>query len=145
RVLRNWANIDVLLQKRFDLFRNLQSVVDRSMDYEKELLTLISDARALDRPATGDTRELAQTLAGQDRLNQRLMAIREDYPQLKASEPVSRFMAIMADTETDISLVRGGYNDAVETYNARIQSFPDVILAKLFRFDVAEFGHWDPV
>ena len=145
RVLRNWANIDVLLQKRFDLFKNLQSVVDESMAYEKAVLTLISEARSLNRPATGDTDKLEKTLHDQQQLNKRLLAIREDYPQLKSNENINRFMAIMTEMETDISLIRGGYNDAVETYNARIQSFPDVIIARMFGFSAAEFGHWDPV
>lgn len=143
RVQRNWANVDVLLQKRFDLFSNLKSVVDTSMAYEKEVLTLVSEARALKRPAEGDTDELRHTLQQQDQLGRRLLALKEAYPQLNSNNNINRFMELMTEMETDIALIRGGYNDAVETYNARIQSFPDLILARMFGFSAVEFGQWE--
>lgn len=142
RVLRNWANVDVLLQKRFDLFNNLKTVVDTSMAYEKEVLTLVTEARGLNKPEQGDVQELQQTLQAQERLSDRLVALREAYPQLNSNQNVNRFMELMAEMETDISLIRGGYNDAVETYNTRLQSFPDLILARCFGFSAAEFGRW---
>lgn len=142
RVLRNWANVDVMLQKRFDLFNGLQPVVATSMDYEKDLLSLISQARSLYKPDAGDTQTLQTTIARQAEINRKIRLLQEDYPTLKSNDLVNRFMSLMASMETEISLVRAGYNDAVETYNSRLQSFPDLLLARSFGLSAAEFGRW---
>lgn len=143
RVLRNWANVDVMLQKRFDLYNSLKPVVSESMAYEKKLLSLIAQARALSRPELGNTQALKSTIATQAEINKGLLALQEAYPELKSNELVKRFMVLMSTMETEISLIRAGYNDAVEAYNSRLQSFPDVLIAMPFKFSAAEFGRWE--
>ena len=63
-----------------------------------------------------------------------LQARIEGYPDLKNNEDIQKFMSIMAETENYLSLLRNSYTESAMIYNTRIQSFPDVILAKLFRF-----------
>lgn len=63
-----------------------------------------------------------------------LQARIEGYPDLKNNEDIQKFMSIMAETEKYLSLLRNSYTESAMIYNTRIQSFPDVILAKLFRF-----------
>ncbi len=142
RVSRNWANIDVMLQKRFDLFRSLQEVVQKMMAHEKELLEMLSQVRTQATPRAGDARALQQSISQQEQVASRWVALQEAYPDIKANEVASRFMHAMSNMETELSLVRSAYNDAVEYYNARLQSFPDVLLAKAFGFDSKEFGRW---
>ena len=142
RVSRNWSNIDVLLQKRFDLFNSLLPVVQQMFDHEKELLTLLTGLRSESSPAVGDTKSLKSTMQQQTQVEDKLVALKEAYPQLNSNKVVARFMATLSDMETEISLVRAAYNDSVETYNSRIKSFPDLLLAKVFKFNDHEFGRW---
>ncbi|MCG8313268.1 MAG: LemA family protein [Pseudomonadales bacterium] len=142
RISRNWSNIEVLLQKRFDLFNSLQPVVQKMFDHEQELLTLLRGLRSESSPSVGDTQSLKSTMQQQASVENKLIALKEDYPELNANEVVRRFMATLSDMETEISLVRAAYNDSVETYNSRIQSFPDFLLAKVFKFSAQEFGRW---
>ena len=111
-------------------------------DHEQELLTLLRGLRSESSPSVGDTQSLKSTMQQQASVENKLIALKEDYPELNANEVVRRFMATLSDMETEISLVRAAYNDSVETYNSRIQSFPDFLLAKVFKFSAQEFGRW---
>ncbi len=138
RVQRNAANIEVALQRRFDLINNLVKTVSAYANHERELLQRIAEIRknlqqSLQNANAGATwNQQESALAGNIRI------VAERYPELHQQKIISKFMDTLEIQESYVSLMRTGYNDAVETYQSRIQSFPDVILAKLFGFkDVA--------
>ena len=82
-----------------------------------------------------------RTLAREQAATQVLKARIEDYPEMKNHEVVGRFMAIMADTESYLALLRNSYTDSAMIYNTRIQTLPDLLLAWLFRFrPVSQFS-----
>jgi hypothetical protein len=122
RAMRNASNIDVALKKRHTLVPELEQVVKTYMSHEAELLKVISDDRA--RAALD-----------------RFIALREDYPELKADAAASRLTRQLIRLENELAFTRAGYNDAAEIYNTRIQSFPDIVFAKLFRFKSMDFIH----
>ncbi|GAA0842562.1 hypothetical protein GCM10009113_10940 [Marinobacter szutsaonensis] len=134
RVNRARANIDTILQQRHDLWPNLERVVKASMAHEKQLLKAIAQLRAA-KPATMESGKDVEKLIGFEQKVTRAMQARiENYPELKNNEVIRKFMAIMAETENYLSLLRNSYTESAMIYNTRIQSFPDLILAKLFRF-----------
>ncbi|OZG71120.1 hypothetical protein BTA51_22335 [Hahella sp. CCB-MM4] len=133
RIRRNAANIEVALQRRFDLINNLVRTVKAYGQYEKELMERItryrSDLQKLVRQANmAQWSEQEKAMAGDVRM------LAEQYPELHQQKLISQFMATLESQETYVSLMRDGYNDAVETYQSRIEAFPDLILAKMFRF-----------
>ena len=134
RAQRNWANIQVSLKKRADLLPALQTIVSHYKEYEASLLeNIVRQRRQL--PESIESADLAgEFLKSEQLLLSRLKLILEDYPELKANGLFQKLMDTLIALENEIALMRSGYNDAVEQYNARIQSFPDVLLARQFRF-----------
>ena len=137
RVRRAWANIDVSLKKRADLLPNLEAVAKEYFTHEKSIHKGIAKMRAhlsgdLD-PASAD-----KMLATEKTVTSRLLAVKEDYPDLKGNEVAQKLFDQIVKLENEIALMREGYNDSVERHNTRIQSLPEVILAKLFGFKDAQ-------
>ncbi len=138
RVNRARANIDTILQQRHDLWPNLEQVVKASLAHEKQLLKAIAQLRSVN-PAEMKSEKAVEKLIGFEQKVTRAMQARiENYPDLKNNEVVRKFMAIMAETENYLALLRNSYTESAKIYNTRIQSFPDLILAKLFRFRAAQ-------
>jgi hypothetical protein len=133
RVRRNRANIDVALKKRHDLLPMLEEVTHAMQGHERELQTELSQMRSLYADAgTGDEPAIAETL-GQ-------MVLRaEAYPDLRSQPLFAELMRTMIVLENELAFTRKGHNDAVETYNTRIQILPDLIFAKLFHFRAESF------
>lgn len=134
RVDRATANIDTILQQRHDLWPNLEKVVKASLAHEKQLLKAIAqlrNANPTEMRAQGQTEKL---IGFEKKVAGALQARIEGYPDLKNNEVVQSFMSIMAETENYLALLRDSYTESVRIYNTRIQSFPDLILARLFRF-----------
>lgn len=129
-----WSNIGTVLQQRHDLWPRLQSTVEAYLDHESQLLEDITQLRTTQAHKSDNTEELSEHMTQEIQTVRKIIARTEDYPELKGNTVVEHFMAQMEATENYLSLLRNGYNDAVEIYNTRIQSLPDVILAKLFRF-----------
>lgn len=134
RVNRNWSNIDVFLQKRFDLIKALNKVVKEFMSHEKTLQEQLAQLRTANKNATSDVDALAAYEQGERAFAKTLSARLEAYPELKSNELIQRFMTSYSELETELALIRSGYNDAVTTYNQRLESFPDLIFAKFFGF-----------
>ena len=127
------SQIKVQLQRRADLVPNLVETVRGYAEHEREVFTAVADARSRLAGALqgGD---VAQMAAANQQLNGalgRLIAIAEAYPQLKANENFRALQDQLEGTENRIATARGDYNTAVQTYNAYIRQFPQVITAKI--------------
>jgi LemA protein len=118
-----WSQIDVQLKRRHDLIPNLVQVVKDAMGYEQETLTKVVQARnaavAASGPAQAGVAEAALTQATRG-----LLGLVESYPQLKANDNVKQLQEELTTTENKISFARQFYNDSVNAYNNRRQSFP---------------------
>ena len=127
------------LKKRHNLLDSLQRVVKRYFEHEQKLQKAVvllrnqyAQAKAsLDRP--GST-ELPKYLAYEQKIHAYLEVKIEAYPELKGDKVSAQLMESLTRLENEVALMRVGYNDSVCYYNTRIQSFPDVLLARRFGF-----------
>jgi len=137
QVANGWKQIDVQLKRRHDLIPNLVQVVKDAMGYEQETLTKIVQARnnavAASGPAQAGPAEAALTQATRG-----LFALMENYPQLKANDNVKQLQEELTTTENKIAFARQFYNDSVNNYNTRRQSFPAVLAAASLGFGPIE-------
>jgi LemA protein len=123
-----WANIDVLLKQRHDELPNLIEVCKGYMKYEGETLQRVTAARtAYEQAATPDQKVQAGT--EMTAALGRLIAVAENYPDLKANANFAHLQARVSELESEIADRREFYNDSVNTFNIRIQEMPDSILA----------------
>lgn len=132
RAERNWANIEISLKKRHNLIPNLEKLTKRYLAHEKEVMLKVAELRKL---YTQDKDTLSKYLQAEQQAEQQLNAVIEDYPELKGNKVVAKLMKNLARAENEVALFRRGYNDAVEIYNARIATVPDVFFAKAMGFD----------
>lgn len=133
QVNEKWAQVETQLQRRADLIPNLVNTVKGYAAHEKEIFESVSEARA--RLLGAKTRE--EEIEGNRELEGalgRLLAVVENYPELKANETFLRLMDELAGTENRINVSRMRYNESVKTYNATIKRFPANIVASWFRF-----------
>lgn len=138
RVREGWSAIDVQLQRRSSLIPNLVEVVKGYAAFERETLTRVVEARRALGDAAGPT-AAARANADLSGALHTVFALAEAYPDLKASERFAALQRDLADTENKVAYARNYYNGAVEAYNIRVQSFPSLLVASLFRFRPAEF------
>lgn len=134
RALRNWANIDVSLKKRKDLIDNFARTAKAFLAHENSVQQKLSQLRASLTQTQGNQAKVAEYLRLENQFHRTLSAVIENYPDLKSQELMQRLMKVISDGETEIALLRQGYNDAASVYNTRIASVPDVVFAKLFDF-----------
>lgn len=137
RVDRAAANIDTILQQRHDLWPNLEKVVKASLAHEKQLLKAIAQLRNANPAEISSKGQTEKLIRFEKKVTNALQARIEGYPDLKNNEVIQKFMVIMAETENYLALLRNSYTESAMIFNTRIESFPDVILAKLFRFKSA--------
>lgn len=138
-----WGNIQSQYQRRADLIPNLVSTVKGYAKHESETLESVMTARAKATQITVNAdnltpEKLKQYQAAQGELSQalgRLMAVSENYPNLKANENFSELQAQLEGTENRINESRQIYNSAVQTYNVSVRRFPANIVAGMFGFD----------
>jgi LemA protein len=132
-----WSQIDVQLKRRHDLIPNLVQVVKDAMGYEQETLTKVVQARnaavAASGPAQAGPAEAALTVATRG-----LLGLVESYPQLKANDNIRQLQEELTTTENKIAFARQFYNDSVNAYNNRRQSFPAVLAAASLGFGAIE-------
>lgn len=143
RVDRNWSNIDVALAKRFDLITQLVEVVQGYLDHEAEVMDTISEARTLheeDTPADpSDAR-----LNAEERVRDVVTATIEDTPALHGHNAAAELMNTLDEVETEVALMRDGYNAIVEHYNARCRRLPEGLIARLVGFSPASYYTAEP-
>ena len=128
-----WAQVDTVLQRRYDLIPNLVETVKGYAKHEKELLEEITQLRSQWAEAKG-TDEKAQTATQMEGALGRLMMVVENYPDLKANQNFLALQDELAGTENRISVERRRYNDAVRDYNTAVRRFPGNLLARQFGF-----------
>jgi LemA protein len=128
QVKSNWAQVDVVLQRRADLIPNLVNTVKGFAAHEETVYADIANARA----ALLGAKTPADKIAANGQLDGalgRLLAISENYPQLKSNENFLRLQDELAGTENRIAVERKRYNDSVQAYNTYIRQFPNSIFA----------------
>jgi LemA protein len=138
RVDNGWSHIDVQLRRRYDLIPNLVQTVRGYAAHEREVFETITAARshAMDAQGVGEQAQAENQLtAGLGRL----IAVAENYPDLKANENFLALQEELTGTESKIAYARQFYNDQVMHLNTAIQSFPSSLFAKAFHFEPREF------
>jgi LemA protein len=133
-----WAQIDVQLKRRYDLIPNLVEAVKDYMQFEQEVLTRVTEARAQAASATGPAEQARAENVLTGALRQ-LFAVVENYPELKANENVMRLQEELTGTEDRIASSREFYNENVRVFNTRIQTFPTNLIAGMLGFRAREF------
>ena len=133
-----WSNIDADLQRRNDLIPNLVSTVKGYATHEEEVFTGIADARGRLAGAT-TMQEKAEADAALTAGLGRLLAIAENYPELKANENFIRLQDELAGTENRIAVARKRYNEIVKRYNMAIRQFPGSLFAGSLGLSTREY------
>ena len=143
-----FSQIDVQLKRRYDLIPNLVETVKGYMAHERGTLEAVVKARGAAVSAAqaaaaapgdpGAMRGLAQAEGALGGALGRLMAVFEQYPDLKANQNVLGLQEELASTENKVAFARQAFNDSVMEYNTKRESFPDNIFAGFFRFQAAE-------
>jgi LemA protein len=141
---KQWAQVQNVYQRRADLIPNLVSTVAGAANFEKSTLTEITAARAsvgqvkIDpNSAPNDPAKLAEFDRAQGQLSSalsRLLVVVERYPDLKANANFQTLQAQLEGTENRISVERGRFNEAVQSYNTSVKTFPTVLFAGMFGF-----------
>ena len=142
RVLSAWSDIDVQLKRRHDLIPKLVDAVKGYAAYESATLAEVTELRSRSEQS-GNVAEIGGVetqLAGRVR---HLVALAEDYPDLKADDAFLALQKDLTDVENTIQYARRYYNGAVRMLNTRIDSFPDTLVARMFRFISADYFELD--
>jgi LemA protein len=140
QVKNAWAQIDVQLKRRYDLIPNLVETVKGYAKHEREVFENVTKARNLAQQASSAGAAERGKLEGELGMALgRLLAVAENYPQLKANENFLALQEALTSTENKISFSRQFYNDSVLKYNNKIQMFPSNTIAGMFNFRLGEF------
>ena len=139
-----WANVQSQYQRRADLIPNLVETVTGYAQHEEGTFTAVVEARAKATQVTVDPtnltpEKLKEFQAAQGELSSalgRLLALQENYPELKANEQFSELQAQLEGTENRINKARDDFNNAVQDYNLKVRQFPGSIVAGMAGFDV---------
>jgi LemA protein len=130
------SNIDTQLKRRADLIPNMVQTVKGYAKHEKDVFADIAAARSrlLNADSRVDAKGAAEANAQMTGALGRLLAVAENYPNLKADQNFNKLQDELAGTENRINFARITYNDAVKGYNVRVRSFPNNLLAGVFGF-----------
>lgn len=138
RVKDQWSQIDVELKRRADLIPNLVETVKGYAKHEKETLNEVIEARNKVTSSNSIEEEIKNNNALTGALN-KLFALSEAYPDLKANENFISLQNDLKDTEDKIAMSRRLYNDTVLTLNNKVEMFPSNIVAGIFKFETGVF------
>ncbi len=133
KVKNAWSQIDVQLQRRFDLIPNFVETVKGYMAHEKDTLAKVTELRTswANAGTVNEKAELNNQLSGALKT---IMAVSENYPDLKANQNFLDLQEELRNTENKISFSRQFYNDSVTTYNTKLEVFPSNLIAGWFKF-----------
>jgi LemA protein len=138
RVFSGWSDIDVQLKRRHDLIPKLVSAIQQYANYEQATLSRVTELR--------HQAELLQQAGDRSNLENKLTAslvniyaLAEDYPELKSNQGYLDLQKQISEVERDIQFARRYYNGAVNNINTRLETFPDLIVARLVNFKPAEY------
>lgn len=138
QVKNAWSQIDVELQRRFDLIPNLVETVKGYMNHEESVLTKVTELRTswANAKSIGEKAKLENELTSSLKS---IAVIAEQYPELKSNTNFLNLQDELASTETKISTSRAAYNNQVALYNTKLEIFPNNLLSKLFNFNKEDF------
>ncbi|MEO6187190.1 MAG: LemA family protein [Ginsengibacter sp.] len=140
KVDNSWSDIRVYLKKRFDLIPNLVNTVKGYAAHESQTFEKVTEARnAAAAVPAGDVQGAAQANQVLGGALGRLLAVAENYPELKANQNFLELQAALQSIENDLGNARRYYNATVRDYNTAIQQFPGVIVANFAGFKAREF------
>ena len=141
RVDAAWSDIDVQLQRRHDLIPQLVKAVGQYAGYERATLEAVTGLRAeaIQASERHGTTELGEREEALSQGVRRLLAVAENYPDLKANENFLNLQKELAESENYLQFARRFYNGSVRQLNTRIESVPDNILAGVFGFEQRDF------
>jgi LemA protein len=140
----SWAQVQTQYQRRFDLVPNLVATVKGAANFEQSTLTAVTEARTKWMNAGGNRTEQIGAAQSFDGALSRLLVTVEAYPQLKATQAFTDFMAQLEGTENRIAVARKDFNDAVLSYNVRVRTFPSNLIAGLLGFAPESFFQATP-
>ncbi len=143
QVSGQWAQVENVYQRRADLIPNLVNTVKGYADFEKEVLTSVTEARSKATSVNVDPSNLSpeaiqQFQQAQGQLSSalsRLLVVVERYPDLKANQNFLELQAQLEGTENRITVERNKFNEVTQQYNTKIRTFPNNLTAAIFGFD----------
>ncbi|MDD3395865.1 MAG: LemA family protein [Acidaminococcaceae bacterium] len=141
-VTSKWSQVDNQLQRRSDLIPNLVNTVKGYAAHEAGVFKSVADARSKLAGATTVNEKAAANGELSNALS-RLLAISENYPQLKANQNFAQLQDELAGTENRLAVARKDYNDAAQQYNTKIKSFPTSLFAGMFGFSPRDYFKTD--
>jgi len=143
RVAQAWSDVEVQLKRRHDLVPKLVEAVKRHAGFEQEVLTQVTRLRALGEAGESPAR-LGPIETQLSNGVHRLVALAESYPELRASESFLNLQHNLTEVEDQIQYARRYYNGAVNRLNTRIETFPDLLVARMLGFAPAEYFDFEP-
>ena len=141
-VMAAWSDIDVQLKRRHDLIPKLVEAVKQYASYENATITAVTTLRT-ESQKLQEVSKKQEVEAELGKMIHQLVAIGENYPDLKANQSFLDLQYNLTEVEKNIQYARRYYNGAVRNLNVRIDSFPDVLIARFFRFLPAEYFDFD--
>ena len=142
RVKNGWGQIDVQLQRRFDLIPNLVDTVKGYMAHESSVLEKVTELRT----SWANAKTVAEKMEISNQLSDTLktiMAVSENYPDLKANQNFMSLQEELTNTENKISYSSQFYNDTVTRYNTMLETFPSNLVASMFHFEAEKLFEVD--
>jgi LemA protein len=149
-VKTSWSNVETNYQRRTDLYNSVIKVIEGSANFEKSTLKEVINARANAtriQVDVNDSASLARYQQAQGQLQSsfsRLMAVAENYPDLKTTQQFKDFQTQIEGTENRINVARRDFNAAVNEYNLKVKRFPNNIFAGIFGYHEKPYYKSDP-
>ncbi|MCO6461029.1 MAG: LemA family protein [Saprospiraceae bacterium] len=141
-MLEGWSGIDVFLKKRHDLIPNLVETVKGYAAHERGVFEAVTEARSKAMSAQSiDDKQAAESNLGKALMN--MMAVAEQYPDLKASANFQQLQQQLSSLEGDLEKARRYYNGTARDYNIAIESFPGNMIAGAFHFNTSSYFEID--
>ncbi|MDP4285073.1 MAG: LemA family protein [Bacteroidota bacterium] len=149
-VKTKWSNVETNYQRRTDLYNSVIKTIEGSANFEKGTLTEVVQARAKATSITVDANDpksleaYQNAQAGLQSSFSKLLAVVENYPDLKTTAAFQGFQTQIEGTENRINVARQDYNAAVQTYNLKVKTFPNNIFSGIFGYHEKPFYKADP-